>query len=336
MFETTNAMRMEFQENKELNLRDLPASVGGERQCLTLPVADETGAANFLPLCFMVDETETPPTQSGLSHGNDTAGSGSASTRLFAPLPSDSRARFESLRAKRLQELSEREDERELLDCTALNAAALSASTRSTELKERTSPNNTNYYVMKEQRRYTFGTELIIAAIIASVGVCKMRYDAAAADEDKERRSSPPASSFNAAKDASFFESIINELPDSPEVDAVGKHEARRFVVVKASDSLTGIAENIFHDGDLAWLIADLNKRNLKEFTVEGKRVVELKTCQRLDLPFNDEISAFYRDRGAKCSAGNLVTIVSDGRIERSMLEKELSFIMCDASRAAD
>jgi len=336
MFETTNAIRMEFQENKELDLRDLPASSCGERQCLNMPVADDTAASHLLPLCFMVDETETPPTQTGLCTDYDTVGSGSASAQLLAPLSSDSRARFERLRAKRLQELSEREDERELLECTALNAAALAASTRSTELKECKSPNNSNYYVMKEQRRYTFGTELIIAAIIASVGVCKVRYDAAAADEEKERRSSPQASSFNAAKDASFFESIINELPDSPQVDAVGKQAARRFVVVKANDSLTSIAENIFHDGDLAWLIADLNKRNLKEFMVEGKRVVELKTCQRLDLPFNDEIAAFYRDRCAKNSAGNMVTIVSDGRIDRSMLEKELSFIMCDASRAAD
>lgn len=102
----------------------------------------------------------------------------------------------------------------------------------------------------------------------------------------------------------------------------------RRIHKIKSGESLLSIAESKLHDGQLAWLIADLNKDKTTEHTVEGRRVVEIKAGQKLELPSPREIADFYTSLDSTCHPDNLITIVVDSKMDRSHVENNLRAIL--------
>lgn len=102
----------------------------------------------------------------------------------------------------------------------------------------------------------------------------------------------------------------------------------RPTTIISARDTLISIAEAFFHDPNLAWLIADLNFQNIKESWIDGKRVVELRSRQQIELPVWADIEEFYRSRSSDAKPDNLVTIVEETQIDRELLSNALGTAM--------
>lgn len=102
----------------------------------------------------------------------------------------------------------------------------------------------------------------------------------------------------------------------------------RPTTIISARDTLISIAEAFFHDPNLAWLIADLNLQNIKESWIDGKRVVELRSRQQIELPVWEDIEQFYRSRSSDAKPENLVTIIEETQIDRELLSNALGTAM--------
>ncbi len=102
----------------------------------------------------------------------------------------------------------------------------------------------------------------------------------------------------------------------------------RPTVLMAASDTLVTLAEAYFHDPNLAWLIADLNRDHISETWIDGKRVVELKSRQQISLPVWDDIVEFYNNRPRDSQPENLVTIVQQTQVDLELLNSRLGVAM--------
>ncbi len=100
--------------------------------------------------------------------------------------------------------------------------------------------------------------------------------------------------------------------------------QVRPKIMIGPGQSLEQIAERLFEDPDVAWLIADLNKHVMSETMVNGKRVVEFRSRQEIELPVYEDIELFYRFRKRFHTADNLVTVVSERHIDREVVDNAL------------
>ncbi len=126
--------------------------------------------------------------------------------------------------------------------------------------------------------------------------------------------------------DSSQEEKLVPEVAhrrQEEQAAAVVLH--RPTIIVSPRDTLVSIAEAFFHDANLGWLIADLNRHNIEDSEIEGKRVVVLKSRQLLELPVWADIEEFSRSRAATDSPDNLVTIVEHTQVDRELLDLSLS-----------
>ncbi|MBI4533652.1 MAG: hypothetical protein HY711_06860, partial [Candidatus Melainabacteria bacterium] len=86
--------------------------------------------------------------------------------------------------------------------------------------------------------------------------------------------------------------------------------------------------EELFHDANLAWLIADLNQQSIKETWEGNKRVIELRTRQQLELPVWQDIVEFYQSRPANSSPESLVTVVTNTRLDQELIDSTLGAVI--------
>ncbi len=86
--------------------------------------------------------------------------------------------------------------------------------------------------------------------------------------------------------------------------------------LISKGETLVSIAQAFFDDADIAWLIADLNIEKLIESYIDGKRVIEVRSRQKLELPVPDDIVEFYASRPRGASADNLITIVNENQLD--------------------
>lgn len=85
----------------------------------------------------------------------------------------------------------------------------------------------------------------------------------------------------------------------------------RRMYQIGKEDTLEKLAERLFNDGSLAFLIAELNQSRLKETTVNGGRVIELMLGQSIELPNSDDVDKFLKERARKIKpTANIVSFV--------------------------
>jgi hypothetical protein len=98
--------------------------------------------------------------------------------------------------------------------------------------------------------------------------------------------------------------------------------------LINKGETLVSIAESLFQDANLGWLIADLNRERLKESFEDGKRIVEVRTREKLELPVAQDIVAFYRDRPKHADPDNLITIVVERHLDRQIVDGQLNMIL--------
>lgn len=139
----------------------------------------------------------------------------------------------------------------------------------------------------------------------------------------KIRRSEDPLDSIeDDEKDKSKPE---NETKDSVSgKDALFSEQKgttmRETCLIGPGDSLFSIAEKYYQDGNVGWLIADINLTNIKETNTDGKRIIEVQSRQVLELPNWDEVTEFYKRRRPEFDPSNLITIVSENQLDRELI----------------
>jgi len=98
--------------------------------------------------------------------------------------------------------------------------------------------------------------------------------------------------------------------------------------VVEAGQTLDGLAEKLFSNADLGWLIADLNRALLRETYIDNKRIVELQSRTEIELPVWQDIQKFNQARKKTWTAENLVTIVTERQVDREVVESRLGKVV--------
>ncbi|HEY9759241.1 MAG TPA: hypothetical protein V6C97_29045 [Oculatellaceae cyanobacterium] len=105
----------------------------------------------------------------------------------------------------------------------------------------------------------------------------------------------------------------------------------RPTILVALNDTLISIAETIFHDPNLAWLILDLNRNSVKQSEVDGRTVVQLVTRQTLMLPvWEPDITNFYANRNEDRSVDNLITIVEETQLDKELMSSILGSVISE------
>lgn len=98
----------------------------------------------------------------------------------------------------------------------------------------------------------------------------------------------------------------------------------RPIWIIAPGETLVSIAEEQFGDGALAWLIADLNSGKFSDSIVEGKRVIEIQSRQKIELPVASDIEEFRHNRKCHEEAENIITIVVASQLDTELREATL------------
>lgn len=98
----------------------------------------------------------------------------------------------------------------------------------------------------------------------------------------------------------------------------------RPLWLVTVNDTLTKLAEQIYQDPDVGWLIADMNLSRVKERYVNGKRVIELQSRQQIELPIQEDIDLFKLNKPKDASAEKLITIVQANQLDKELINSQL------------
>ncbi len=194
------------------------------------------------------------------------------------------------------------------------------------------------------------GLEIALASLLITAGVARVRPDGALQGEaasgatvgedaagKKEAMTSASLSGDDAENDADSIGASQKgfQADDKDRLASKAKILHRPHYLVQSNDTLVSIAEAHFHDASIAWLIADLNAKSIKELWVNGKRVVELRNRQQLELPVWEDIVEYKCHRSLKACPENLITIVNETKVDKELVEGFLSSAMGVAARSS-
>lgn len=161
------------------------------------------------------------------------------------------------------------------------------------------------------------GPEIALAALLISAGVARVRGAEAVADH------------LIAAD-----EMVLHDTdPDAQ--SQVRKYEPRirPTWLVRSNEDLGVLADHLFHDARLGWLIADLNQGNTCEMFDGHKRIVELRVRQKIELPVWQDIVEFHKLR-IEFHTKDLVTVVTETAVDQELMQLTLAPVIGIASAA--
>ncbi|MGD9683741.1 MAG: hypothetical protein AB7W16_21455 [Candidatus Obscuribacterales bacterium] len=177
-----------------------------------------------------------------------------------------------------------------------------------------------------EKVLHAFGAEFVITALIALAAVARHRPDL---EEPEENHSEIDLEAL-AAKIAETSGGASGSLSEYM-FAGTGK---RPTIIIGLADTLVGIAEALFHDARVGWLIADLNKGTTKQYAKDGKRIVEVRARETLVLPVWEDIVEFCQNMPIDACRKPLITIVRETSLNREILEEHLGHVVSPAGRA--
>jgi hypothetical protein len=157
----------------------------------------------------------------------------------------------------------------------------------------------------KFKKRKLIGVEIALAVLLASAAVAR----------NLDGRTEP-ASDSSSDKEKSLAKQSYAAL-------------SRPTWLVRPNEDLVKLAEHLFHEGEVGWLIADLNAAQIKDTYVEGKRVVELKERQKIELPVWQDIVEFHKNVPREsCRPEDLITVVTENTIDTELIHAALAPVM--------
>lgn len=192
------------------------------------------------------------------------------------------------------------------------------------------------------QKRFILGSEIALAVVIAAAGATRLRAGIQKSRPRAELIPGDNTANSNQTAEVQLQQSKVTATPidtvsatetdrtsveERPEQERPAKKQptVRPKTLVASTDTLVSIAEAFFYDRNVAWLIADINQPILKETWMNGKRVIELKSRQQIELPLKDEIEGFYTSKPEHARPENLVTIVDETSVDVELLNSSLA-----------
>ncbi len=154
------------------------------------------------------------------------------------------------------------------------------------------------------EKRFLTGIEVALAAVIASCGTARIRQNLA--DKKIPEQESPN-----------------EDVPGTLRYLQTHKFN-RKTILFGSSDTFVSLADKHLLNVNLGWLIADLNLDKTKETYIDGKRVVEVRSRQVIELPTTDECAVFLKNWKEEFKPENLITIVVETQIDRELLNEHL------------
>lgn len=154
----------------------------------------------------------------------------------------------------------------------------------------------------KFKKRKLTGVEIALAVLLTSAAVARRLESAEAADQGED---------LNSARTKQVYATLT-----------------RPTWLVRPNEDLVKLATHLFHDGKLGYLIADLNAAQIKESYVEGKRIVELKERQKIELPVWQDIVEFKKQPTHDLRPEDLITVVSENAIDTELIHAALAPVM--------
>ncbi len=212
------------------------------------------------------------------------------------------------------------------------------------------------------QDRYITGAEIALAAIIAAAGAKRVRFDEMnqrGSDANSQipkvqgieaylpnmlkPEQSQQAISKNEVSGQNLLDSKGHKVSQKYDGDALRGNDSddvpgtKRYLqihkynrnkrLIGPHETFVSIAESTFelgHDARYAWLIADINLPNIKENYIDGKRIVEVRSRQLIDIPSAEDVAAFDRLYKEEFKPENLITIVIETQVDRELLNEHL------------
>lgn len=98
----------------------------------------------------------------------------------------------------------------------------------------------------------------------------------------------------------------------------------RPLWLVCENDSLTTLAEQIYQDPDVGWLIADMNSARVRESWINQKRIIQMQSRQQIELPIQEDIDLFKQNKTQEHCAENLITVVIQNQLDKAHLNNQL------------
>lgn len=209
------------------------------------------------------------------------------------------------------------------------------------------------------EKLYILGAEFAITAIVAAVAIARRRADMSSAtlpsvsklksDAEKEKHFSmvkiilrddsecengsresatEPGAQKTEHAASEQAGSEHGQTGDAQNAYLYGSSTSRPTTTITRSETLVSIAQRQYHDGNVGWLIADLNGTRIKEKFDGHKRVVEIVDGELLELPIWKEIVLFYQRKSDRACAENLITIVTRPNIDKEIVDAVLSPIV--------
>jgi hypothetical protein len=204
--------------------------------------------------------------------------------------------------------------------------------------------------------KYLTGPEIALSAIIALASIAKLRTDQSMWQTDSVALVQPFAASNYEAEVAfdtdfssaavrvaardDFVESSLKVQERTPD-NKISVSETSKSVFIRpkiligANDSLVSIAEQLFNDAGIAWLILQLNE-DLKPIVIEGKTVVPLRSRQEIVIPVYQDIIDFQKTRTKEMCGSNLITVVEQSQIDREIVDIAIAPMLGHNSKNVD
>ncbi|MBK9144869.1 MAG: hypothetical protein IPM23_20450 [Candidatus Melainabacteria bacterium] len=177
----------------------------------------------------------------------------------------------------------------------------------------------------EEQVLHALGAEFVITALIALAAVARHRPELQENEEQCEIDLEALAARI--AETSGGASGSLSEFMFA----GTGK---RPTIIIGLADTLVGIAEALFHDARVGWLIADLNKGTTRQYEKDGKRIVEVRSRETLILPVWEDIVEFCQSMPVDACRKPLITIVRETSLSREILEEHLGHVVSPPGRA--
>ena len=174
-------------------------------------------------------------------------------------------------------------------------------------------------------KRYLTGVEIALAAALAAAAIAKKRPE----DQlDEEGLAEGQLSELLEDNDGHLQKDTRPAKDSTLARQSVSNLFKRPVHLVQPNESLISIAEDYFNDSDVAWLIADINLTNIIEHFEEGKRIIELRSRQEIQLPLPSEITEFFSTKKKEHRGDLIVTIIADSQIDAELLNNFLGTVV--------
>ena len=205
--------------------------------------------------------------------------------------------------------------------------------------------------------KYLTGPEIALSAIIALASIAKLRTDQSMWQTDNAALLQPFAVSNYITEVVldSGLPSAISKFAVGPDLTGSTRENAhdrtpdnnndisetsqsvfiRPKILISTHDSLVSIAEQLFNDAGIAWLILRLNEE-LKPVIMEGKTVVRLRSRQEIVIPVYQDIIDFQKTRTKEMCGSNLITVVEETQIDREIVDMAIAPMLGHKSQNID